>query len=143
MNLPFYLYKILTKMAHQVKSRPTKIAGRISHHGLIKLIVLELLQTRNMAYTNFLFWNEFETELQPEENRKSSSKNSSTPRSGKRKRRAIYPIVVDQASLSPKTKKAKRNLDFSEKAEEVSAPDKNILNYLTLILRMKKNRELT
>ena len=74
---------------------------------------------------------------------KSSLKKSSTPISGKRKRRAISPIAVDQASLAPKTKKAKRNLDFSEKAEEVSALDKNILNYLTLILRMKKNRELT
>ena len=58
----------------------------------------------------------------------SSSKNSSTPRSGKRKRRAISPIAVDQASLAPKTKKAKRNLDFSEKVEEVPAPRKNILN---------------
>ena len=66
--------------------------------------------------------------MQPEDKRKSSSKNSSTPRSGKRKRRAISPIVVDQASPTPKTKKAKRNLDFSEKEEEVLAPRKNILN---------------
>ena len=66
--------------------------------------------------------------MQPEDKRKSSSKNSSTPRSCKRKRRAISPIAVDQASLAPKTKKAKRNLDFSERAEEVSAPDKNIIN---------------
>ena len=35
---------------------------------------------------------------------------------------------MDQASPSPKTKKAKRNLDFSEKVEEVPAPDINILN---------------
>ena len=62
--------------------------------------------------------------------RKSSSKKSSTPRSGKRKRRAISPIAVDQASLAPKTKRAKRNLDFSEKTkkEEASAQEKNILN---------------
>ena len=59
---------------------------------------------------------------------KSSSRKSSTPKSGKRKRRAISPIAVDQASPSPKTKKEKMNLDFSEKAEEVLAPDKNILN---------------
>ena len=72
LKLPFYLYKYLTKMAHQVKSKPTKIAGRLSHHGLIKLIVLELLQRRNLAWTYFLFWNEFETEFQPEDKRKSS-----------------------------------------------------------------------
>ena len=66
--------------------------------------------------------------MQPEEKRKSSSKNSSTPRSGKRNRRAISPIVVDQTSLAPKTKKAKRNLDFSEKVEEASIDNKNVLN---------------
>ena len=43
MNLPFYLHKSLTKMAHQVKAQPTKIVGRLSHHGLIKLIFLEFL----------------------------------------------------------------------------------------------------
>ena len=35
---------------------------------------------------------------------------------------------MDQASLAPKTTKAKRNLNFSEKVEEVPAPDINILN---------------
>ena len=37
---------------------------------------------------------------------------------------------MDQASPAPKTKKAKRNLDFSEKVEEVPTPDINILNLL-------------
>ena len=49
LNLPFYLHKSLTKMAHQVKSQATKIAGRLSHNGLITLIVLELLQRRNIT----------------------------------------------------------------------------------------------
>ena len=49
LNLPSYLYNILTKMAHQVRAKPTKIPGRLSHHGLIKLIVPELLQRRNIA----------------------------------------------------------------------------------------------
>ena len=43
LNIPFYLQKSLTKMAHQVKAQPTKITGRLSHHGLIQLIVQELL----------------------------------------------------------------------------------------------------
>ena len=51
LNLPFYLHKILTKMVHQVKSHPTKIVGRLSHHGLIKIIVQELMQRRNIAWT--------------------------------------------------------------------------------------------
>ena len=39
LNLPFYLHRSLTKMAHQVKDQPTKIAGRLSHHGLIQLLI--------------------------------------------------------------------------------------------------------
>ena len=112
LNLPFYLHKRLTKMAHQVKAQPTKIAGRLSHHGLIKLIVQELFQRRNIAWTYFLFWNEFETSLQPEDKGKSPSKKSTTPRSGKRKRRAISPMTMDQPSPTTETNKAKRNLDF-------------------------------
>ena len=42
LNLPFYLHKSLTNMAHQVKAEPTKIAGRLSNHSLIQLIVQEL-----------------------------------------------------------------------------------------------------
>ena len=114
----------------KINTKPNKIAVRLSHHGLIKLFFFELLQRRNIAWTYFLFWNEFETELQPEDKRRSSSKKSSTPRSGKRKRRAISPIAVDQTSPSSKTKKAKRNLDFSKKTEkeEASSQDKNVLN---------------
>ena len=108
-------------MPHQVRSKPTKIVGRLSHHGLIKLIVFELLQMRNVAYMYFLLLNEFEIELQPRDKRKSSSKKSSTPRSGKRKRRAISPIAIDQASPASKTNTTKRNLYFSEKTEKEEA----------------------
>ena len=68
--------------------------------------------------------------MQPEDKRKSSLKKYSTPRNGKRKRRAITPIAIDQASAASKTKKAKRNLDFNEKTkkEEALAQDKNVLN---------------
>ena len=59
LNLPFYLHRILTKMAHQVKAQTTNIVGRFSHHGLIKLLIQELLKKRNMAWTHFLFWNGF------------------------------------------------------------------------------------
>ena len=49
LNLPFYLHKSLGRMAHQVKAQPSKIASRLSHHGLIQLLVQELLKRRNMA----------------------------------------------------------------------------------------------
>ena len=142
LKFPFYLYNSLTKMAHQVKFHPTKIAGRLSHHGLIKLIILELLQRRNMASTYFLFWNEFETGLQPEDKGKSPSKKSTTPRSGKRKRRDISLVAVDQASPTSKTNKAKRSLDFSGKEKEVPTQGKNILNLPYTVFDNEEEQEV-
>ena len=95
LNFPLHLHKILGKMAHQVKAQPTNIAGRLSHHGLIQLLIQELLKRRNMAWPYFLFLNGFVTGLQPEEKGKSPAKKSSTPRNGKRKRRAIFPAVEE------------------------------------------------
>ena len=43
-------------MAHQVKAQPTKIAGRLSHHGFIQLIVQELLQRINVAWAYFFYF---------------------------------------------------------------------------------------
>ena len=59
---------------------------------------------------------------------KSPSNKSTTPRSGKRKRRAISPAIGDQRSSPSKTKQAKINLDFSEKGKEIPAQSENILN---------------
>ena len=115
-------------MVHQVKAQPTKIAGKLSHHGLIQLLIQELLKRRNMAWAYFLFWNGFETSLQPEEKGKSPTKNSSTPRSGRRKRRDISLATAEQSPFSSKAKKFKRNLDFSEKGQEVTTHSENILN---------------
>jgi hypothetical protein len=43
LNLPYYLHRSLTNMDHQVKAKTNKVAGRLSHHGLFKLLVYELL----------------------------------------------------------------------------------------------------
>jgi hypothetical protein len=113
LNLPYYLYRSLKKMAYQVQEKTSKVKGGIFHHGLITLMVFELLKRRNRKWDHFLFWNEFETDLQLGDKEKSSSKKSSTPRSGKRKRRAISPVAGYQPSPSSKPGKAKKKLDFS------------------------------
>jgi len=66
-NLPYYLHKTLAKMSKQVRSKPTKMASRLSHPGLITLLIKELLRKRNIDWNTFLFWNEFQTELAQEE----------------------------------------------------------------------------
>jgi hypothetical protein len=84
---------------------------------------------RNKDWEHFLIWNEFETEAQPEDKKKSSSRKSSTPRSGKIKRRAISPLEVEQTSSSSKPKRDKKKLDFSKATKgETSSVDKKILN---------------
>ena len=42
LNLPYYLHRSLTKMAHQVKAKPNKVEGRLSHQCLIKILICEL-----------------------------------------------------------------------------------------------------
>jgi hypothetical protein len=130
LNLPYFLHRSLSKMAHQVKAKPNKVAGRLSHHGLIKLLVCELLQRRGKEWNYFLFWNDFQTDVQPEGKKSPHSKKSSTPRSGKRRRRAISPVPVNQPSPSSKLNKTKKKLNFSsetDKAKE-SPVNKSILN---------------
>ena len=42
-NLSYYLHKTLIKMAKQVQAKPTKLASRLSHQGLITLLIKESL----------------------------------------------------------------------------------------------------
>jgi hypothetical protein len=110
-------------MDHQVKENPNKIEGRLSHHGLIKLLVCELLQRRNMDWGHFLFWNEFQTDSQLEDKEKSS-----TPRGGKRKRRAISPVTSEQDTPSSKHKEARKRLEFVGDTEHAVPKETNLLN---------------
>ena len=82
-----------------------------------------------MEWPYFLFWNGFETCLQLEEKGNPPAKKSSTPRSGKRKRRDISLTTVEQPPSSSQAKKVKRNLYFSEKGQEVTTHSENILNF--------------
>ena len=117
-------------MAYQVKSKPSQVAGRLSHHSLIKLLVCNLLQRKGKDCNFFLFWNDFQTEVQASGRKSSHSRKSSTLRSGKRRGSDISPTPVNQPSFSPKSGKAKKKLDFIHEKEEVSEipVNKNILN---------------
>jgi hypothetical protein len=117
-------------MAYQVKAKPSQVVGRLSHHSLIKLLVCNLLQRKGKEWNFFLLWNDFQIGVQSEGRKSSHSKKSSTPRSGKRRRRAISPTPVNQPSFSPKSGKEKKKLDFSHEKEEVNEipVNKNILN---------------
>jgi hypothetical protein len=108
-NIPYFLHQSLSKMAYQVKAKPIQVAGRLSHHSLIKLLVCNLLQRKGKECNFFLFWNDFQTEVQVEGRKISHSRKSSTPRSGKRRRRAISPTPVNQPSFPLSQAKQRRN----------------------------------
>ena len=72
-NLPYIFHKTLTKITRQVKVKPTKVANRLSHQGLITLLVKETLKKKQVDWGFFLFWNEFQTEGPLEEEAKKIS----------------------------------------------------------------------
>jgi hypothetical protein len=128
-NLPFFLHKALTKMSKQVKAKPTKVASRLSHQGLITLIVKESLKKRQVDWNYFLFWNEFQTDCQQQEKgKKAATKKTITPKSSHRKRKGISPPRDPIESSSVKKKRIKRKLQFEGEQSKDPATGSNPLN---------------
>jgi len=126
-NLPHYLHKTLEKMSKQVQDKPTKLATRLSHPGLITLLIKELLRRRGIEWNTFLFWNEFQTEVAQEEAAKPlKGKKGITPKSSKRKRRAITPPTQEEQPSTSKRRRSKRKLSFSQ--TKIVPQGKNPLN---------------
>lgn len=107
-NLAFYLHKALTKMAKHVKAEPTKINSRLSHHGLITLLIKDALRKKHIEWGFFLFWNEFPTDLD-----KKGKKIS--PRISARKRRAVSIPPEEETPPSSKGSRSKKKLVFDKK----------------------------
>ncbi len=102
-------------MVRQVKVKPTKVANRLSHQGLITLLLKESLKKRQVDWGFFLLWNEFKTEGPPkEEVKRTTGKRTVTPKSSKRKIRAISPLPQPEGSSSSKKKKEKKKLQFDQ-----------------------------
>jgi len=93
LNMPYYLLKILTKMASKVHAKHQKASNSLFHHGLIKLIVLEEMSRRDKTWGYLLFWGEFEQESQPQ-GEVISSQQVNIPKTSKRKRRALSPVEL-------------------------------------------------
>jgi hypothetical protein len=128
-NLPFFLHKALTKMSKQVKAKTTKVASRLSHQGLITLIVKESLKKRQVDWNYFLFWNEFQTDCQQQEKgKKATTKKTITPKSSHRKRKGISPPRDLIESSSVKKKRIKRKLQFEGEQSKDPATRSNPLN---------------
>jgi hypothetical protein len=90
---------------------------------------MEELQRKEKTWDYLLIWGKFEQEIQPK-GKKTPTKKSSTPKRSKRKRRSLPPIQTKHPTPSPRSKKAKKKLDFDQGIEgQSSVVDKNILNF--------------
>jgi hypothetical protein len=113
LNIPYFFHKTLTKMAKQVKVQPIKVASRISHQGLICLLIKEGLHRKQIGWSHFLFWNEFQTKKPPE--RKTKRSRNRNPPTNIRRRKGI--------SMSRDAIKAAKGISMSRNAIKV-APSK-------------------
>jgi hypothetical protein len=113
LNIPYFFHKTLIKMAKQVKAQPTKVSSRISHQGLITLLVKEALHRKQIEWSFFLFWNEFQTEKPPEmKAKKSRSRNDQTSH----KRRKGISMSRDSIKATPsKQGGTKKELKLEER----------------------------
>jgi hypothetical protein len=65
LNFPFFLHKIPTKVCNRIRAKPFNIKNSLCHYGLIKMTILEELRQRKRTWQHFLFWEGFETQTQP------------------------------------------------------------------------------
>jgi hypothetical protein len=114
LNMPYYLLKSLTKMASKVQAKPQKASNSLFHHGLIKLIVLEELSRRNKTWDYIFFGESLNEEFQPQRGG-TSSQQVTSPKTSKRKRRALSPVETAIQASPSKSKKIKRKLEFGKK----------------------------
>jgi hypothetical protein len=53
LNLPFYLYRSLGKMAHRVQARADQLKSSLFHLSLVKLLLVEELGNLNRDWDSF------------------------------------------------------------------------------------------
>jgi hypothetical protein len=113
LNLPYFFHKTLIKMEKQVKAQPTKVSSRISHQGLITLLVKEALHRKQIEWSFFLFWNEFQTDKPPEmKAKRSRSRNDQTSH----KRRKGISMSRDAIKATPsKQGRTKKQLKLEDR----------------------------
>jgi hypothetical protein len=63
MNLPFYLFRSIGKMADRVQDKYKKVDTSVFHYGLIKMLVMEELRKTNTDWKTFLTTSHFQLKV--------------------------------------------------------------------------------
>ena len=74
MNLPFFFLKSLQKMLYRVKEHQNHTKQYIFHHGLIKLTINTVLQSRGKTWEYFIFWSGFQNDQERQSHRRQADK---------------------------------------------------------------------
>ena len=128
LNLPYFFHKNLTKICKKIKSMPLSIRNTLCHYGLIKLIIMQELKSRDRTWEHFLFLEGFEISSQQSNEKGKKKKKQTTPSSTPRKRRILPPSPTVVTDPQSSIKKTKRKLKFDTGTEEPTSKGKNVLN---------------
>lgn len=103
-DIPFYLFRSLSKMCDKVQLRKDDCETSLFHHGLVKLLVLDGLQKIGRDWNSFIFMAGFQ------------SKTGLTPQSVREKEKSVEePTIAELRKEAKDKKKAKSQLRKSVK----------------------------
>jgi hypothetical protein len=125
LNLPFYLYRSLGKMADRVQARVDQLKSSLFHFSLVKLLVVEELRKLNRDWDSFLTSTNIsldpkgDTPLSAEK----STSNSSGVKGGGVAERGKGKEIENPSPSQPVLKK-RRKLQFTDEPKETQAPSK-------------------
>jgi hypothetical protein len=127
LNLPFYLYRSLGKMADKVQARADQLKSSLFHFSLVKLLVVEELRKLNRDWDSFLASTNIpldpkgDTPLSAEilASNSSGGKGRSVAEQGKGKGKEIEGPSPSQPVL-----KKGRRLQFTDEPKETQTPNR-------------------
>jgi hypothetical protein len=117
MNLPFYLFRSIGKMADRVQAKSKAVDTSVFHSGLIKMLVMEELKKKNIDWEQFIASAHFQLNVAPTPQSKVQSPLQAdnivhTETSKKRKRKDI--VKNDEA---PKEQEEEEGSHYSPQRE--------------------------
>jgi hypothetical protein len=125
LNLPFFLYRSLGKMADTVQARDDQPKSSLFHFSLVKLLVVEEIRKLNRDCDSFLTSTNISLDPKgdtPFSVEKSTSDSSGGKGGGAAERRKGKEI--ENPSLSQPVLKERRKLQFTDEPKEIQAPSK-------------------
>lgn len=118
-NLPFFLWRSLAKMAQRVQTDSVNPERSIFHHGLVRLLILDELKKQARTWNHSLFWSGFQENFTAE-NLESlgAEKSPQNIKSSPAKRRKRIPVgaPVEEETDTTQKKKQKGKIAGVEKA---------------------------